>query len=229
MADFSVVLAFRNREAIIADWMERLVKAAPEGLDWEMILVNSASSDGSEKVLAGLGSRPEFSGIKYLKLDQHEGLGQAQHQGLLKTEGAVIGLSRIDGQWDPADLFRAYDLLVKKGADKPQLIRGRLSKKSSGRAWSVRLAGLISTLILWGNYFQQEVQPKVFPRSLVAYLGQPLSGQEYDLYLLFRAGLKGYKTLWLEVSRDTAKRKLPRGWLKSLVLGALKIRVSLEP
>lgn len=124
----SVVAPAHNEE----DNVPRLVEevggalaplAAESGLDFEFILVDDGSTDGTRSVVqAMMASRPWLRCLAMAETPPGRGHGQsaAFHAGFRACRGQWVATLDADCQNDPADLPRMLDLLEQTGADMVQ-------------------------------------------------------------------------------------------------------------
>src|SRR3954451_2173355 len=79
------------------------------GRDYEVIVVDDASTDGTTAVVSGLGERNER--IHCIRSHYANGFGLAVRAGLERFEGDAVAVMMGDGSDDPGDMLRYFDLL----------------------------------------------------------------------------------------------------------------------
>src|SRR4051812_8266062 len=106
----SVVIPAHNEEGHIAETVQHLASALREsGIDYEIVVVNDNSTDGTEGILANL-SRAD-SGVRYVNNLPPNGFGFAVRRGLAEFRGDAVAIVMADGSDDPADVAAFYKKL----------------------------------------------------------------------------------------------------------------------
>lgn len=106
----SVVMIFLNGEQFLAEAVESVL--AQTRTDWELLLVDDGSSDGSEAIARGYEAR-DPARIRYLSGagQSSRGTGPARQRGLLHAAGEFIAFLDADDVWLPEKLERHVALL----------------------------------------------------------------------------------------------------------------------
>jgi glycosyltransferase involved in cell wall biosynthesis len=121
----SVVIPLFNEEDNIAPLCEE-VRAALEGLPFEIVLVDDKSTD---QTLTRIPRLPE---IRVIEFEKNTGQSAAMYAGIHAAKGEIIALMDGDRQNDPADmpeLERGFDLVCGYRANR----QDSLSKKITSR------------------------------------------------------------------------------------------------
>jgi glycosyltransferase involved in cell wall biosynthesis len=109
--DLSVVIPVFNEEEsigpLVAETLEAL-GARPE-VDYEILLVDDGSSDGTARILADLAETHPC--VRVIALSRNFGQTAAMRAGFESSVGEAIVPLDGDGQNDPADIYRLVDLL----------------------------------------------------------------------------------------------------------------------
>ena len=111
----SVVVPAHNEAEVIAHTVGALAAALESaGRDYEIIVVDDASTDGTGAVVAALA---EGNGrIRCLRSHYANGYGFAVRAGLDVFEGEAVAIVMGDGSDDPGDVVRYFDL-IEEGYD----------------------------------------------------------------------------------------------------------------
>jgi len=106
----SVVIPAHDEAGSIAATILRLVAALdPEGIDFEILVIDDASTDGTAGVVAELAA--EDPRIRCLRSPNPPGFGLAVRAGLDAFEGDAVAIVMADGSDDPRDLVLYYRVL----------------------------------------------------------------------------------------------------------------------
>lgn len=89
------------------------VRAQSRG-DWELILIDDASTDGSGALAQELAG--EDARIRLLTLPQNLGAAAARNHGLAQARGRFIAFLDADDRWHPEKLARQLEFMARTGA-----------------------------------------------------------------------------------------------------------------
>jgi len=106
----SVVMPAQNEEGSVGATVEGVVAALErEGVDYEVIVVNDDSEDGTEAVVNAIGdSNPR---VRCHRSHYERGFGMAIRAGLDVFEGDAVAIVMADASDDPEDLIRYHRIL----------------------------------------------------------------------------------------------------------------------
>jgi hypothetical protein len=205
----SIIVPVYNERNTFPELMRTLLAKRLDhlGLEREIILIESNSTDGTRELVAGFDSTP---GVKILWQDRPRGKGNAVRAGLAVATGEVVLIQDADLEYDLND----YDALLEP------LLTGRaafvLGSRHGGRLRMRRFqeqqllgdvlnvahlffAGLINVL-----YGQRMKDPftmfKVFRRECLYGLQLECNGFDFDHELVIKLVLKGYRPLEIPVN-----------------------------
>ena len=106
---FSVVIPVYNRRALVGRAIRSVL--AQQGADFEVIVVDDASDDGTPEQV-----REEFgSAVKIVILAENSGVSAARNRGIAAAEGEWIALLDSDDEWLPNKLARQAESLHESG------------------------------------------------------------------------------------------------------------------
>src|SRR5262245_1902579 len=114
--ELSLTLPLYNEAGNVERVVRSLVKVLDKkGVDFELVLVNNGSSDGTGDVLASL--QAEDRRLKLVSLPTNAGYGGGILAGLSRCTGRYVGYAWGDDQIEADDVFRVFDLLRSDGLD----------------------------------------------------------------------------------------------------------------
>jgi glycosyltransferase involved in cell wall biosynthesis len=108
----SLVVPAYNEERTIGELLRR---AAACPLRTEIVVVDDGSTDGTAAVLAAMDD--EIPRLKAIRHERNRGKGAAVRSGIALTTGDVVVIQDADLEYDPADLPRLVEPLVRGVAD----------------------------------------------------------------------------------------------------------------
>jgi glycosyl transferase family 2 len=177
------------------------------GLEREIILIESNSSDGTRELVAGFAATP---GVRIIYQDRPRGKGNAVRAGLAVATGDIVLIQDADLEYDLND----YDALLEPLlADRAAFVLGcrhggrfRMRRFPHQRLLGdvlnvahVLLASLIN--ILYGQNMKDPFTMfKVFRRDCLYGLEFECNGFDFDHELVIKLVLKGYRPLEIPVN-----------------------------
>jgi 2-polyprenyl-3-methyl-5-hydroxy-6-metoxy-1,4-benzoquinol methylase len=227
----SIVLPAYNEAATFEPLMEAVLRKEVPGLDVEVVLVESNSTDGTRELAQKYADHPR---VRLMLEDRPRGKGHAVRTGLMHARGDFILIQDADLEYDLED----YDALLEP------LVSGReaftLGARHGGGAWKMRqftdqpLLSLVFNFAHWGFttlinvcFLQRLKDPftmyKVFRRDCLFGLNFECNRFDFDWELLIKLLGKGYKPLEMPVNyrsrsfKEGKKVSLfgdPISWLK---------------
>ncbi|MBI2236364.1 MAG: glycosyltransferase family 2 protein [Magnetospirillum sp.] len=109
----SIVLPAYNEERTIIDILEKVAAQTVDGIEFEVVVVNDGSRDGTA---ARLRSRPDLYS-KFIDRPQNGGKGAAVQDALAAATGDYILFQDADMEYDPADYGKLMAPLLDHQAD----------------------------------------------------------------------------------------------------------------
>lgn len=209
MPKFSVVISVYNKEDHIAGTLQSVLNQTYS--DFEIIIVNDASTDTSERVIRGI----KDERISYYASAINQGAGATRNTGISKSSGEYIALLDGDDVWEPTfleEILRLQVALPQHAVfatavlveDKARSVPSRYSFDTSSNGEFLDLdyfeSSLINTILTSSSAV---VHQSVF-KNIGTYDSTIKSGQDTDLWI--RIGLEyriGFSTKQLVTYRYT--------------------------
>lgn len=187
--EFSIVVPCYNEAASLPALAEAFGLAGA-GVNFELILVDNGSSDGTPAALARL--LPLYPFIKTVKVDVNRGYGFGIRCGLAAASGKVAGWTHADLQFDPAAVFQAAAFFKGAGAEKIFVKGLRLGRPFTDRLFTAGMS-LFETLLMGVPLRDINGQPTLFDRALLDSWTAPPDDFSLDLYACVTARKAGFR------------------------------------
>lgn len=232
----SVIVPVYNERATFRELMERLVAKRIDGVDIEIIVVESNSTDGSRDEVLSYAAHPR---VTVVLQERPGGKGSAVREGLARATGDIILFQDADLEYEVED----YDDLIRpiRAFQRNFVIGSRHGR--SGGAWKIRdfngapvlsqvfnVGHVVFLGLLNGLYGQSMDDPfsmfKVFRSDCIAGLEFECNRFDFDFEIVIKLLRKGYVPAEIPVnyhSRSIAEGKKvtmvrdPLTWLRALV------------
>ncbi|MGJ0490438.1 glycosyltransferase family 2 protein [Methylobacter sp.] len=163
----SIVVPVHNEADNILSLIEEIVKAMSQAQAYEIIYVDDGSSDNTAAVL-----QQALQQVKALRVFRHEqscGQSTAIHTGVKAANYSYIATLDGDGQNDPADISRLYEVFVQQSSNLSNLwmVAGWRNKRhdSAWRLFSSKVANTVRARLLGDNTPDTGCGLKVFLRD----------------------------------------------------------------
>lgn len=229
----SVVLPVYNEEGTFSVLMDELLKLNLPGIEKEIIVVESNSTDNSRGLVMQYKDRPE---VRIILQERAFGKGNAVRAGFEQAAGDVILIQDADLEYDLND----YEFLLEQviSHKKPFVLGARHGGKWKMRQFSgqpplsayLNFGHVLFTALLNGLYGQRLKDPftmyKVFHRDCLYNLRFECDRFDFDFELVIKLIRKGYKPVEIPVnykSRTFSEGKKvrmfrdPLTWLRALI------------
>ncbi|MBC2836945.1 glycosyltransferase family 2 protein [Paragemmobacter straminiformis] len=138
MTDLSIVIPAKNEAENLPALIDEIVVALSGEPDFEVIVVDDGSTDGTAQAL--LAARARFPMLRVLRHETSGGQSAAVHSGVRAARGAIIATLDGDGQNPPANLPALIAPLRAAGAGRIGIVAGQrvarqdtLSKRLASR------------------------------------------------------------------------------------------------
>lgn len=185
----SIVVPCYNEAASLPSLLEAF-RQAGAGVDFELIVVDNGSSDGTAAELERL--LPGYPFARTVKVETNQGYGFGILSGLKAASGPVVGWIHADLQFDPADVFKAARFFKEAGSEKIFVKGLRKGRPLTDRLFTAGMA-VFETLLM--GVFLRDIngQPTLFDRSLLETWSSPPHDFSLDLYACVTARRAGFR------------------------------------
>jgi glycosyltransferase involved in cell wall biosynthesis len=189
MYSISVALPAYNEEANIGPMVSEVVQVL-SGLtdDYEVLVVNDGSRDGTARVVRELEQR--YPQVRLIDHEVNQGYGAALYSGFTSARKEWIFFTDSDKQFNVAEISRLLPFV-----DRADLIAGYraprrdpFSRRLFGKAWTTLVT------VLFG-YTVRDVDCafKLFRREIIEHINIEARGATFSAEFLVRAKRKGYR------------------------------------
>ncbi len=193
----SVVCPFYNEAEIIETTVEHLLSALAtlEG-EWELIVVNDGSTDGSAELVAPIAARhPRLVLLGYA---HNRGRGHALRTGIAAARGDVVVTTEIDLSWGDDIVHRLVAALDEHpDADivvaSPHLPGGRYENVPAKRVWLSRIGNKIIRACMSGAATMNTGMTRAYRRPVVQAMPLCEDGKEFHLEVILKANAFGLR------------------------------------
>lgn len=202
--------------------------AAGRGEDFELVVVDNGSTDGTAAELARL--LPRYPFARAVKVEENRGYGFGILSGLAAASGGYVGWIHADLQFDPAAVFEAGRLLDEAGGKKVFAKGLRLGRPAPDRFFTAGM-GLFETLLMGIRLRDISGQPTLFSRELLDAWKDPPHDFLLDLYACVTAARAGFREVRFGVRNLPRKHGIStwnRGFLDRLTLSRRIMTASLR-
>ena len=196
----SVVLSFRNEADVIPELISRLAKSLEgAGIDYELIFVNDASTDGSLALLEALRARDPR--VKILNMSRRFGVAPCVMAGMQFARGDAVVYMDTDLQ-DPPELIPTLVARWREGADVVYTVR---TSRQGESVWKMRVTRAAYRAIQLASDIELPIEAgdfKLLSRRVVDHL---IALGEQDLYVRGLVTWMGFRQVAVPYERQ------PRG------------------
>ena len=207
--DVSVVCPFYNESPIIETAIRRLLSQL-ESLDgeWELIVVNDGSTDGSEQIARSI----ECSRLTVLGYPHNRGRGRALRTGIAAARGDIVVTTEIDLSWGDTivdDLVSemrrdpSIDIVVAS----PHRLGGGYRNVPSRRVWISRFGNLVIRTLMANTVTMNTGMTRAYRRQLIQSLPLTEDGKEFHLEVILKATAFGARIVEIPATLEWKEYK----------------------
>jgi len=145
----SIVIPVHNEADCIAGLIEEIAATQHAPTDYEIIVVDDASTDATAQRLTELKAR-RIAPLRVLRHDRRAGQSAATRTGVLAARYAWIATLDGDGQNDPADIATLVNALSQSQDTRVQMVCGQRRRRQDSwlKGMSSRIANTIRSRLL---------------------------------------------------------------------------------
>ncbi len=195
--NISVVCPYYNEAEIIESAIEQLLaQLSPLDVEWELIVVNDGSTDGSEEIARRITGRdPRLRAIGYRF---NRGRGYALRAGIAAARGEIIVTTEIDLSWgerivsDLVEAMRSWpdvDMVVAS----PHLDGGGYRNVPFKRVWLSRLGNRVIRACMFNGVTMNTGMTRAYRRRAIQSLPLFEDGKEFHLEVILKANAFGFR------------------------------------
>lgn len=211
----SIITPVYNKEQHVAEAIESVM--AQSYADWELILVDDASSDDSRQVIRPyLDADPK---IRYIRLDRNEGAAYARNVGLEAARGRYLAFLDADDVWMADKLEKQLDLMRSGGRGFSYTAVEFIDEDGTVLKRKRKIIPVVDYRHLLCNTVIA-CSTVVIDRQMIGDVRMPpvRKGQDFATWLsILRRGEKAYG-----IDEVYARYRISRGSISSNKLGALR-------
>jgi dolichol-phosphate mannosyltransferase len=168
--DLSIVIPVRNEAANIGPLIAEIRAALDGQFEYEVIVVDDGSTDRTAEVLRGV--KATFGRLRLLRHARRTGQSAAIRSGVKAARSPWIATLDGDGQNDPADIPRLWELVRATPTASLMIAGMRRRRRDSGiKRLASRIANGVRARLLGDGTPDTGCGLKLFPRAL--YLDLP--------------------------------------------------------
>lgn len=191
----SLIIPAYNEEKRIGEVLDIILKKLP---NYEIIVVDDGSKDKTKEIALS-------KGVKVISYTPNKGKGYAVKKGFLHSKGEFVGFVDADKSIDPKYIEKIFDNL--NYADIAIATRRHKKSKIIRRQPIIRiLASLLFNIFVVRFIFNLNISDsqcgcKAMRKEVAKYLATKTKSNrfEFDVEMLWRAKLKGYKIVEVPV------------------------------
>jgi len=169
--DLSIVIPVFNEEESISPLIDEVCDRLEGKLEYEIIVVNDGSDDGTAEVLRSC--RQQHDPVRVLQHRHRCGQSAAISSGVRAAVAALVATLDGDGQNDPVDILRLYRAMLDAPGNVLLVIGNRVQRRDNWlKRISARLANAVRAAVLQDNTPDTGCGLKVFSRETFVSLPQ---------------------------------------------------------
>ena len=199
LPDLTLVMPAYNEEEIVAATIRELLLAFERaGHALEIVAVDNGSRDRTGAILKELAAADPR--VVPVRVEVNEGYGHGILQGLAQARAPWVGMINADGQVDPHDVVKLFE--VTRRVKPPAVVKVRRRFRLDGfkrKLVSIAYNGFANLLFLGLGSIDVNGNPKLLPRELLQEMGLRSKDWFIDAEILIKAKRRRVKVLEVNV------------------------------
>lgn len=231
----SVILPCYNEEAILRKNVLTIINylnIQKEKYDWEILIVNDGSKDGSGEIANDLAT--QFSGIRVIHHPSNLNLGNALKTGFCNSKGDIIVVLDIDLSYSVEHIGKMVDKLVETSADmviaSPYMKGGKVTEVPFGRRIMSRWVNRFMRFAAQDKYYTYTGMVRAYKSSFIRSVNLKTKDYEVNPEIMYKAMILRARIIeipahldWTEQNKYVGKRnssiRVLRGFFSGLMSG----------
>ncbi len=195
--DLSIVLPAYNEAKRLRDTVEKVREsAAKTGYEFEIIIAEDGSKDGTDVIASELSSR--YPEVIHLHSDERLGRGRALMNAFERARGKVVVYMDVDLATDLKHLRELVDAIAAEGYDLAtgsRLMKDSKTDRPAKREIASRGYNFLVRLLLGSKIHDHQCGFKAFRREVILEIGRDVKDNHWfwDTEVLVLAQKRGYK------------------------------------
>lgn len=163
MVQYSLVIPCYNEEKNLPFLIDRIVKGYESEQDFEIILVNNGSNDGSASFLEA--ASVKYSFIKIVHVPVNKGYGYGILEGLSVARGQYLGWTHADMQTDPNDAKVGFSFFDAHPNPEQCFVKGLRYGRPFGDIFFTMGMSVFESLLFFLPLYDINAQPTLFSKE----------------------------------------------------------------
>jgi len=197
--EFSLIIPCYNEQAIVSHTINRLLDVFKRaGYRLELIAVDNGSNDRTGEILRGWAARNPA--VVYHRVEINEGYGNGVLAGMSLATAPWVGVIPADGQVDPEDVVRLYEVV--QASDSWVIAKVRRRFRMDGLVRKVvSVAYNLAFRAMWPGIASIDINglPKILPREALAAMRLQSKGWFLDPEIMIKAHALGMRVMEFNV------------------------------
>jgi dolichol-phosphate mannosyltransferase len=198
----SVIICCYNERATIAEVIGRTRQVVlPAGWEREILVVDNASTDGTQAILRGLA----YPDVRVIFHERNRGKGMSIRTGIANMSGSYFLIQDADTEYDPAEHPRFCQTAEETKAAAifgSRVLGGQARYKYAHAYWGVRFLSWLSRALFGGKLTDVATATKMVRADVAQSLNLTCTGFDLDFELPGKILMAGYEIVEIPIHYD---------------------------